>query len=737
VFKEDVYKIRLLACSQESQQKENSLRKIILILSLMIGMSSVAQARDNALLGIKVQSMPDNRVRLDFKFQHTLAHLPASFVTQKPPRLVLDFINSSSLMDSTQQVQKIGIGSLVEYKVVSVGNRVRTILELADTVSYSGHVAGKVYTLIIKSKGEQLIPRRREMFVTNRPINARFGINSIEFRGIERQGGRLIIDVSDSAIPAEVTQAGKDIVVNFTSTKVSPRLLKRFDVTDFHSPAQVINAQQDGRNAKVTILNQGDYGYFTYQVNKQFIVDVFPLTAEEIQEEKLKKKVFTGKRISLNFQDISVRAVLQLLADFTGVNIVVSDAVQGNITLRLNDLPWDQALDIILTTQGLEKRQVGNVILIDTAKKFNELEEQESKAQEARKKAEPISSELLQINYAKAADIATMLQNKDINLLDGGQLSIDTRTNTIWIQAKGTVIERIRELVKQLDIPVKQVLIEARIVNMTKNCAEDLGVRFGVSKPSHLSGTLEGANELAAGTPPAEVPIPDRLNVDLGALPVDGSPASIGIALAKLGGGVLLDLELSALQSEGRAEIIASPRLMTTNQQAAVIESGEDIPYQESTSSGATAVAFKKAVLSLKVTPQITPDGKLLMDLQINQDSDSGRRVQGVPIIITKSIATNVLVNNGQTIVLGGIYKQDKNNSVVRVPFFGNLPVVGNLFKRTSTSTKNEELLIFITPRIITNSLSITTVEGRPQRVATIIPTPVPVSVIPVRPWKQ
>ncbi len=334
---------------------------------LLIGIPFAAQAQENALVGIKVLPMPDNRVRLDFKFQNTLTQQPASFVTQKPQRLILDFVNTNSLLDSNQQLQKIGIGSLVEYKVVAVGNRVRTILELADTISYSGHIASKEYTLIIKSKGEQLISRRNEMSITNRPVNARFGISAVEFRGIERDGGRLIIDVSDSAIPAEVSQAGKDVVVNFTSTKIPPRLLRRFDVTDFHSPAQVVNVQQEGKNARVTIFNRGDYGYFTYQVNKQFIVDVFPLTAEEIQQEKLKKRVFTGKRISLNFQDISVRSVLQLLADFTGINIVVSDAVQGNITLRLNDLPWDQALDIILTTQNLDKRQVGNVILIDKA----------------------------------------------------------------------------------------------------------------------------------------------------------------------------------------------------------------------------------------------------------------------------------------------------------------------------------------------------------------------------------
>ena len=273
---------------------------------------------------------------------------------------------------------------------------------------------------------------------------------------------------------------------------------------------------------------------------------------------------------------------------------------------------------------------------------------------------------------------------------------------------------------KRLDIPVKQVVIEARIVDVTKQCEDDLGISWGISKPTHLSGTLAGANQLAQGVAPANVtPLADRLNLDLAALPTSGlQPASVGIALAKLGGGVLLDLELSALESVGNAEIIASPRLMTTNQQSALIESGQDIPYQQATSSGATAVAFKKAVLSLKVTPQITPDGKLLMDLLITQDADSGQRVQGVPIILTKSIQTNVLVNNGQTIVLGGIYKADKNNSIVRIPFLGGLPLVGHLFSRTQITSDNEELLIFITPRIIANNLSITAVEGAPQNVA-------------------
>lgn len=418
---------------------------------------------------------------------------------------------------------------------------------------------------------------------------------------------------------------------------------------------------------------------------------------------------FSGKPITLNFQDIQVRAVLQILADFTDINLVVSDAVSGNITLHLNNVPWDQALDIILTTQSLDKRQMGNILLIDKATSMAERENALRENHLAAQKFVPLRSNLLQINYALASDIASMLKDKTNSLLsERGTLSVDARTNTIWLQDTDAQIKEIKTLVKQLDVPVKQVIIEARIVNMMKNCSEDLGIRWGVSNSTHLSGTIDGANKFASGIATTDVPLSERLNLDLGAIPFDASPASIGIALAKLGDHVLLDLELSALESEGRAEIVASPRLMTTNQQAAVIESGEDIPYQQATLSGATAVAFKKAVLSLKVTPQITPDGKLLMDLLINQDSDSGRRVQGVPIVLTKSIETKVLVDNAQTIVLGGIYKHDKNNTIMRVPFLGTLPVIGNLFSRKQIRKRNEELLIFITPRIITNNLSIT-----------------------------
>ena len=429
------------------------------------------------------------------------------------------------------------------------------------------------------------------------------------------------------------------------------------------------------------------------------IVSFSGFSAQEAASHTVNNK----KLVTLNFQNIQVRAVLQILADFTGDNLVVTDAVNGSITLNLHDVPWEQALETILSTQGLDKRKTGNILLIDKSSAFAAREMALLEADKIALNLTPLRSRLLQIHYARAADLANMIQDKNSSLLsERGTISVDVRTNSIWLQDTAEHLYQIQRLVERLDIPVKQVEIEARIVNMMKDCAQDLGVRWGVSKSLYVTGTLDGANKLSQGVMLADTPVSERLNVDLGAIPFDANPASIGIALAKLGDHTLLDLELSALESEGRAEIIASPRLMTTNQQAAVIESGEDIPYQQATLSGATAVSFKKAVLSLKVTPQITPDGHLLMELLINQDSDSGRRVQGVPIVLTKSIATSVLVANGQTIVLGGIYKKGKNNAITRVPLLGTLPFVGHLFSRTHVKKQNEELLIFITPRIIT-----------------------------------
>lgn len=441
---------------------------------------------------------------------------------------------------------------------------------------------------------------------------------------------------------------------------------------------------------------------------------------ERVESPPFKQKTFNGKTISLNFQNIKLRALLQLMANFTGINIVVSDKVGGNISLRLHDIPWDQALDIILAARSLTKRKMGNVMLIAPVDEIIEFEKKEFSVENDLSSLVPLRIELLQINYAKATDIANLLRDQNAKLLSSrGSLSVDPRTNTIWIQDAQSQLEKVREFVRRLDVPVKQVLIEARIVNASKDFVRDLGIRFGISRPHHLMGRLRDSKQIVETSDSQEnYPLSERLNLDLAAVPFSASPASVGIALAKLGNGILLDLELSALESEGKGEIIANPRLITTNQQAAVIESGEEIPYQEATLSGATAISFKKAVLSLKVTPQITPDSKILMDIHINQDLPSVKIFNGVPSILTKEIQTSVLINDGQTIVLGGIYKQDKYKALNRVPFLGELPVVGQLFRNNTTVVKNEELLIFITPRIITNNLSGITKEGRRQAFA-------------------
>lgn len=698
------------------------MRKIIAILisiCLSTALNAANNSVQNALIDVKVQAMPDNRVKMDFKFQKPLKKAPASFLMENPSRLVLDFLDANTKLDSRDLKSKVDIGAVISYKILSVGSRLRTIFDINPPVVHKGYLSGNTYSLILSGKHGIRFKRNKEVFVSNRIPQGQAKIQHIGFRGADNQGGKLLIDLSSSTVPVEVSKKGRDIILDFQKTSLIPNIATKYDVRDFHSPSQMIVVRQRGKEVRVTLENRGDYGYFAYQVNRQFIVDVYPLTAEEIKRAQLKKKVFTGKKISLNFQDIQIRAVLQLLADFTGINMVVSDEVSGNITLRLNEVPWDQALDIILSTQGLDKRRRGNVMLIGQKASIEKREKAELESIKQLETLAPLRSELIQINYAKADEIANLISSKDTSLLsDRGKLSVDARTNAIWIQDTLKNIDEIRQLIAKLDVPVKQVLIEARIVTIRTGCSEDLGIRWGVSRPTHLSGTLLAANEMAQGVEPAEVgPLdPRRLNLDLAAVPVNGNPASIGIALARLGNNILLDLELSALESEEKAEIVASPRLMTTNQKMAVIESGQDIPYQQATSSGATAVAFKKAVLSLKVTPQITPDDRLVMELQINQDADSGERVQEVPIILTRSINTNVLVDNGQTIVLGGIYQKDKSNTVRRVPFLGQLPVLGNLFRSKSIRESNQELLIFITPKIITNALAMTGIEGSAAR---------------------
>jgi type IV pilus assembly protein PilQ len=464
----------------------------------------------------------------------------------------------------------------------------------------------------------------------------------------------------------------------------------------------------------MVISPMGEYEHLAYQTGNEFTIEIKQITPEELEERKKDEFGYTGERLSLNFQDIEVRSVLQLIADFTGINIVVSDTVGGSLTLRLKNVPWDQALDIILKTKGLGMREAGNVMLVAPSEELAAREKLELEAQKQIEELEPMYSEIIQVNYAKAEDIANLIKSEETSLLsDRGTATIDQRTNVILVQDVAAKLSDIRKLVARLDIPVRQVLIESRIVIASNDFAKDLGVRFGYSnreqfdgnqKDFVLGGTQQGIFEVDPITG-FESPAGSGLEGLITDLGVANPTGSIGLAVGRLGSH-LLQLELSAMEMEGRGEVISSPRVLTSNQKAAYIESGTEIPYQEATSSGATNVQFKKAVLSLNVTPQITPDDRIVMDLVVNKDS-VGQVFLGVPSIDTKEVATQVLVDNGETLVLGGIYERETLDETDRVPFFGELPLVEHLFKTTRKVDDKSELLIFVTPKIVKESFKI------------------------------
>lgn len=673
-----------------------------LVFGLVSCLPNLGAAAGATLKHIQFYPLPDKQVQLNLQFDKPLSSLPKSFTTKIPPRIVFDFAAVNTALSPKEQRQNADIGVLHQFNVVTAGNRTRLILSLNGDASSSSSRNGNSLSIIVKPINVEALATTRQHFAAFQPQRNQHQIRGVDFHGNQLNGGQIVIQLSDPNVGVDLRKQGRRLLIDFMNTQLPRRYTHNYNVVDFHTPVQNFSLNTDDNNTELGVDISGDYEHFAYQTDNRFIVEIHPVSQQK--QAQLQQPNYAGKRISLNFQDIKIRAVLQLLAEFTGRNIVVSDSVIGNITLRLNRVPWDQALDIIMRTRGLSKRQMGTVMLIAPSAEIANQEKQELQEQREVTDLTPIHSELVQINYAKAATLATMLKDKTTSLLSSrGNISVDERTNTLWIQDTADKLEEIRNLVHQLDKPVRQVLIEARVVLVNKDFENDLGIRFGVTNPKHVSGTFNAANQLAGGTAPAAVKDPlSRLNVDLPAtLAGVGQVPSFGIALAKLGNDVFLDLELSAIESEGKGEVISSPRLVTANQHEALIESGEEIPYQEATSSGAAAIAFKEAVLRLRVTPQITPDHKIIMTLQVNQDSVSPQDVLGVPIILTKKIETNVLVDNGQTIVLGGIYRQEKSSTAQRVPFLGELPVIGGLFRNTSHVNKQEELLIFITPKIM------------------------------------
>jgi len=676
----------------------------------------------NSIERVDVSTLPGNR--LEFRIELTEAiERPRSFTIRDPARIAVDFPGTRNATGEREISIDTGVARSINF--AETDDRTRMVFNLSELPRYETRVDGNA---VIITLGEQRRPTAAaaesepeaaaeveataaasadEPFVGDdsaAPSPAHRRVDNVDFRRGRDGEGRILIDLSDPDIPVSIDRDGRDVVVNLSDTTIPETLRERLDVLDFATPVQFVDIMQRGRDGRITIKpRDAEYEQLAYQSDERIVIELKPLTPDEIAEREREEPEYEGERLSLNFQDIEVRSVLQLLADFTDLNIVVTDSVTGNVTLRLRNVPWDQALDIILQTRGLDKRQSGNVIFVAPFDEIAERERQRRETEEEMQERAPLRTEYVQVNYARAGDLASLIEAGDASLLsDRARVSVDERTNTLVIQDTERHLEEARRMINRLDIPVRQVLIESRIVVATDDFNREIGARFGVTRDTTARGTQDGfstAGDLDATTQILnnETIGDGRYNVNL---PVSNPSGSMALALARLPLGTLLELELSAMQAEGRGEIISSPRVITANQREATIEQGVEIPYQEAAASGATSVSFRSATLSLNVTPQITPDDRIIMDLRVTRDT-VGEIFAGVPSIDTRAVETQVLVDDGETVVLGGIYEQETSEQVQRVPFFGDLPIVGRLFRNEFTQDDKSELLVFVTPQIV------------------------------------
>lgn len=660
--------------------------------------------------------LPGDEVELRFGFDGD-APAPVAYQIEKPARIVFDLPNTASALPG--KYQSLGNGNARSVTVVDTRERTRVIVNLNELAGYKTRVEGnQLYVNIGKSIASKTTagtdPVRRVAVSTT---SAAKTVQGVDFRRGEQGDGQVLIDLSDGSIPVDVRQQGNKILVKFADAKVPENLRRRLDVTDFATPVKSIDTYNENGNGLMVIQPQGDFEYLAYQADNKFTVSVKPVNKDD--KRKRQDFAYGGEKLSLNFQDIEVRSVLQLIADFTSLNLVASDSVNGKITLRLQNVPWDQALDLILKTKGLDKRTIGNVMLVAPADEIAQRERLEMESNSQTEKLAQLRSEFIQVNYAKAADVLALISGANKLLSDRGKASVDSRTNTLIVMDTAKRIEDIRDIVTRLDVPVRQVLIEARVVLATTGYSKDLGVKWGVTRDHQpfsdrrvmMGGTRKTIAELWEGRDCTSTPCkldytitqPDDLVVDLGVEKTGASSFAIGF---QGGSNLLLDLELSAMQSDGNAEIVATPKVLTADKQKARIAAGQQIPYQQATSSGATAIAFQNAELSLDVTPSITPDGRISMALKVNNDSPGDIQANGSRAINTNQVETNVLVDDGQTVVLGGIFQTNTSKQVVKTPFLGDIPIIGRLFRRDSVSNNKQELLIFITPRLVTDTVA-------------------------------
>jgi type IV pilus assembly protein PilQ len=679
------------------------------IVLLTVGINS-AIARN--LIGLDYSVLTDNAVQLVFTFDEAAIE-PRTFTIDQPARIALDFAGTSNKLQ--QRNMQVGIGSMQSIISAASKDRTRVVLNLTQKTAFSTEVSGNQMTLTLAGanqsglvKGNIQAPTITNASLTDSTIGIAKGITNIDFKRGKNGEGRIIINMTNASISTDVWRENNVIYIEFVSSQLPKELQRRMEVGDFATPISHIDTIQDGANIRMTIASDGDFEHLAYQTDLIYTIEVAPITKEEEEKKKKDKFGFTGERLSLNFQDIEVRSVLQLLADFTGLNLVVSDSVTGNLTLRLNNVPWDQAMDIILKTKGLGQRRAGNVILIAPTDEIAAREKLELESRKQVEDLERLRTEFIKVNYAKAQEMADLLKQKDNTILSGrGSISVDVRTNTLLVKDINSSLVSVRQLLAELDIPVRQVLIESRVVVANDDFSKELGARFGVtgtnannSSTTTTSGSLVGVADAENGG-----------GFSLGGgglntnLPAQNAAGTFALALAKLPLGTLLELELSAAQIEGRGEVVSSPRVITSDSHTAKIEQGVEIPFF-SISDGQATLSFRKAVLSLEVTPQITPDDRVIMDLEVKRDTQGSLVTFGAagisaPTIDTRQVQSQLLVDNGQTVVLGGIYETTQSNTVTKVPLLGDIPILGQLFRTTSAIDNRSELLIFVTPKIL------------------------------------
>ena len=667
----------------------NSLLKSFFLFGLLFVSSSVFAS---SLTSVTYNTIQNDEVAFTFTLSEKIIQQPTVKTSANPALIIITF-NADSFNEHLAYTEILHAG-VEAIGVQKLNGKVIATIQLDNFSVFDVSQIDNQFEIVL-NKGLKNIHTDASQVETSDFIN---NIDAIDFRKTEDNAAQLIVDLADSMVAVDVKDRLGKLYVEFYNTEIVEDLLYKLDVTDFGTIVQGIETFKEGRNARLVIDISEAYEVEHQQSNTRFTLTV---TKKEKASGYLEDTDdFSGRAISLNFQDISVRTILQIIADYNNFNLVISDTVTGNITLRLDGVPWDQALDIILKVKGLDKRTDGNILMIAPSEELAAREARELQAKQQVEELAPLYSEYVQINYAKANEFANLVKNEETSILSArGSVSVDERTNTLLIRDTAKSIEDIKRMVSVLDVPVRQVVIEARMVTVSDDLNEELGIRWGItgtSSDSAISGSIEGADGINSGVVPE---ISDRLNVNL---PAATPAGSIAFQVARLANGTILDLELSAMEQENKGEIIASPRITTANQKEAYIEQGVEIPYQEASSSGATSTQFKKAVLSLTVTPHITPDDRIILDLVVTQDTVSSVTNGEAPAIDTQRIGTQVLVNNGETIVLGGIYQQSIVSSVSKVPILGDIPYLGVLFRNTSDFNEKKELLIFVTPRIVT-----------------------------------